>query len=160
MKPRFVVIIVCVIAVVRLLAAAGVSSARQTVLDHFVYLPIVAKLPCEDLTVSAYIMAEKPVVRVGDVFTVTVAVVSDGCADAFDITPWAGASFTSPLVAQDIAQPPDIHAGEYTQAVFTFQAISPGVDNLLGGAYFNYKHSPRGWTEYIYTSSIQIRILP
>jgi hypothetical protein len=161
MKPRFVVIVVCIIVVVGLLAvAAGVSTAQQPDLDHFVYLPIVARPPCEDRTVSAWIMADRPVVRVGETFTVTIAVVSEGCADIFDIEALAGAGLTSPKTGMETLYPPDLHPGEYGEIQITFEAISPGVDILYGGAYFNYEHRPRGWTESIDAKPTPIRVLP
>ncbi len=77
MKPKLVLTAISLLLTVALtVIAVGISTAQQD--DHKVYLPILTKPPCEDRRVSAWLMADRPVVRVGETFTVTIAVISEG----------------------------------------------------------------------------------
>ena len=70
--------------------AAGVSTAQQdnpykADLDYQMYLPLVSNPPClytvtsTQASLTAYLVASSPVVRIGEIVTATGAIINDGC---------------------------------------------------------------------------------
>jgi hypothetical protein len=149
MNRRFVVIVVCVIGGVILLAvAAGVSSAQQPDLDHFVYLPIVAKPPC--LTYKATMWFEAPSrIQGGQQFTTTIALQNSGCSvlgmPIYAIHGEPGINNPPPyqkLVSIDV--------GQVDRHTFTLTApiTAPLTITLAGGATFEVGYPPPGGFGY------------
>lgn len=140
---RFVAIIVCsIVAVSLLVIAAGVSTAQQLDPDHFVYLPNVAKPPCEDFTVNTYATTNNPIVHVGETFTVTMDVLNAGCAYAAilgiaaDVYP----PLTVPSSYRDGSGPPSpATPGQPGEFLYAFQATDAGLAEI----------SLRGFLEYL-----------
>ena len=112
--------VVCVLLVSGAVSSVAPAGAESTVTHRpsdaytvTTYLPLVAKPPCLDRSVSAWMSVDKPVVHVGDTFTVTFAFVSEGCAAIYDISPSVSADLTSPLVQTIFPIDDVLHGGEY-----------------------------------------------
>jgi len=149
----FVLSIVCL-----LLAVTGVSQAEQPNLDYIVYLPIVPNACTPQ--VPTYVSVSKPVVEVGEVFTITAAVFNDGCAFVgqpyflIQTNPAGVLSGTFP----GITWPGAVPVGGYAAISFPVQATSAGPVTMTLGA--NYEERDPAW-HWVWSrsSSIAIRIL-
>jgi hypothetical protein len=111
---------------------------QQQTISTTVYLPIVARnWPCVPKGTTAYIATSKPVVRVGEIMTVTAAIVNE-------CNPLVGnllfgvfaepSGILSPSYTQRYGFPPSIPIGGYEEVTFTLQAIGSGVVTVTTGA--------------------------
>ncbi len=129
---RFKFVIALMLAAVCLLPIiTGVSTARQNDLNYTVYLPLAARYwPCVPKGTTAYVATSKPVVLVGEIMTVTGAIVNE-------CNPLVGepafyvfakpSGILSPSLAMRYGFPPEVHIGEYEEITFTLQAVGTGV---------------------------------
>jgi hypothetical protein len=84
MKTKLIATVL--LSVIGLLLVVGGTTHAQSPDDNYtVYLPFVSKPDCTytvtsaQASLAAYVVASSPVVRIGDIVTVTGAIVNDGC---------------------------------------------------------------------------------
>ena len=140
-----------------LLGGVGVSIAQQD--DHRVYLPIVAKPPCDSTgPTAAYISTNRPVVKVGEMVTVTGAIVSDGCP--FEGSPVFyiysnPAGILQPTLVAGSFDP--IQTRTYRETYGWFHAMSTGPVTFTMLINARLTGSTHQWIE---SSPVMIRVLP
>jgi hypothetical protein len=166
MRIRLVIVLMLT-AVCLLPVVTEVSTARQADLNYMVYLPIVARnSPCVPKGTTAYVATSKPVVRVGEIITVTGALVNE--CNPLVGEPFFGvlaepSGILSPTHAERYSWPPEIHVGEYEEVTFTLQAVGSGVVTVTSGALYEttYNCNPPG---FCYNNAVSsptvVRVLP
>ena len=75
MKSKFAVVVMLT-AICMSFVVSGVTGARQSNPDFAVYLPLVTKPYCTP-RVTAYVSTSDPVVRVGEIMTLTGSIVNE-----------------------------------------------------------------------------------
>ncbi len=166
MKIKFVIALV--LAVVSLLpVVTGVSTARQNDLNYAVYLPLVARnWPCLPKGTTAYVATSKPVVRVGEILTVTGALVNE-CnplvGEPFFAVYAEPSGILSPSVATLYGFPPSVPIGGYEEVTFTLQAVGTGVVTVTVGVNYetlNNGNPPGFYFDSVGSSPTVVRVLP
>jgi hypothetical protein len=169
MRNRRIVIVIVTLAALSFLAVAVAASPAKVNYDaqdtgsYLTYLPLIIS-HCDDLTVSAYATVDRPVIKVGDTFTVTLAIVDEGCAYVSGIDDASATvdplGITSPTSQHDYTPPPRALApGEYTEYQFVFQAVGDGIASIGTSGSFEYGGEYRARRGNAVTS-ITIRFLP
>ncbi len=170
MRIKFVIALA--LAVVCLLpVATGSSNAQQDEptqanLDYTVYLPLVAKPPCQWIEYpKLYSSINKPVARIGEVVTVTGVLVND-CSQVghplYVMTASSGA--LSLTVSHWFGYPIGVPPGSTQIVTLTALAVSPGEAEI--GLYVSYETanptdpSPIFYYDSVSAKPITIRVLP
>lgn len=167
MKTKFVIALA--LAVICLLpSVTGVSTAQQDEsnkanLDYKVYLPIVAKPPCVRTPASVYIAVSDPIVRIGELVTVTGALFNE-CAyvgEPYYILYTEPEGILYPSKIMSFPLPSGVGIGMYKEITFTVQAVGTGVVAIRIGASYETIVSPNPyyWENVISSYSV-IRVLP
>jgi hypothetical protein len=164
MKTRLLVSIV-LSAICLLIVAAGVRSAEQPQLNYTVYLPFVSKPPCTPTRATTYIATSKPVIRVGEIITVTSAIVNE--CNPLVGQPWIGVTASPPGILSPTEQTrtlyTDVPSGTYTETQFLLQAIGTGpVTVTIGVSYetLNDSNPPMYRWDIAIPSHTVVRVLP
>jgi hypothetical protein len=164
MRIKFVIAlalsVVCLLPIVTGVSTAQQDNPNKVNLDYQVYLPFVSKPPCTPTKATAYVATSKPVVRVGEIVTVTGALVND-CAPVGH--PFYGISsqpegILYPSSATGYGDPPAIAYGSYQEITFTVQAVGTGVVTITFGAI--YETQPPGHWDSVGSSPFVMRVLP
>jgi hypothetical protein len=143
------------------------QSINQPTISNTVYLPLVARnAPCPPKGTSAYGTVSNPVVHVGEIITVTAALVNE--CNPLVGEPYFGAradppNMLSPWHTERYGWPPSLAIGQYEEVTLTLQAVAPGVVTILGGANYetlNNQNPPAFYFESIGFNPIVVRILP
>ncbi len=161
-----VLTVVCLLPV-----AAGASNAQQddpnkTHLDYKVYLPLVAKPPCTPTRATAYVATSKPVVRVGEIMTVTGAIVNE-CSlvgiPGFRVFAEPSGILT-PSLAMRGGYPSSVPIDGYEEVTFTLQAVGTGVVTVTVTVTYetvNYNFDPPVlYFDIVGSSPTVVRVLP
>jgi hypothetical protein len=175
MKPKLIAAVL--LSVVGLLLILGGTSYAQSFDDHqpshqstistTVYLPLVARnWPCVPKGTTAFVATSKPVVRVGEILTVTGALVNE-------CNPLVGepafyvfaepSGILSPSLTMHYGFPPSIPIGEYEEVTFTLRAVGSGVVTVTIGVSYetlNNGNPPSFYFDSIGSSPTAIRVLP
>ncbi len=145
-------------------SALAVQHGAQADGGYTVYLPAVLKPPCNDFSASAYLVASRPVLTVGETVTVTGALVNDGCTrlgapyfvSLSDPTTILSPSRNS--IGYFVVVPPD----GYQETSFVFQAVASGpVTMTLVASYEILEDSlPPGAVGGVAANPLIIRVMP
>ena len=167
MKIRFAIALV-VAAVFLLPITTGVSTAQQddptkADLNYEVYLPFVAKPPCVRTPASVYVAVSDPIVKVGELVTVTGALFNE-CAyvgEPYYILYTEPEGILYPSMVMSFPLPSGVGIGMYKEITFTVQAVGTGVVSIrMGASYETYvPPNPFYWENVISSYSV-MRVLP
>jgi hypothetical protein len=111
--------------VISLALVAGATNASQSDPGYNLYLPIVQ--PCNKKT-SAYISASKPVVRVGEIVTLTGVIVNE-CSPLVGDLWFTARTAPTGVLASTVLGVEGLYSvpiGEYRELTLTMNAVSPG----------------------------------
>jgi hypothetical protein len=146
----------------------GVSTAQQddpnkASLDYTVYLPLISKPPCVRTPASVYIAVSDPIVKVGELVTVTGALFNE-CAyvgEPYYILYTEPEDILYPSKVMSFPLPSGVGIGMYQEITFTVQAVGTGVVGIrVGASYETYvPPNPYYWENVISSYSV-IRVLP
>ena len=152
-----------------LLVAGGFSNPQpvahaQPTGDYKVYLPVVSKPHCTyTYPPIAYVAVSKPVVRVGEIVTVTGALYNE-------CTPLGNPEYhmfarpegiLSPSLAITHVLPPFVAYGSYQEFTLTVQAVGEGEVNVIANAVFEVTISPtRAFVSGVDSRPAVMRVLP
>jgi hypothetical protein len=168
MRIKFVIAVMLAV-VCLLLVTAGVGTAQQgdpikANLDYKVYLPFISKPPCTyTYPPIAYVVVSNPVVRVGEIVTVTGALYNE-------CTPLGNPEYhmfaqpegiLSPSLAITHVLPPFVAYGSYQEFTFAVQAVGEGEVNVVANAVFEVTISPtRAFVSGVDSRPAVMRVLP
>ncbi|HTP10201.1 MAG TPA: hypothetical protein VMP08_18235 [Anaerolineae bacterium] len=140
---------------------------QQQTISNSVYLPLITRnWPCVPKGTTAYGAVSDPVVHVGEIITVTVALVND--CNQWVGEPYFGAradppDMLSPWHAERYGPITLLAIGQYEEITLTLQAVTPGVVTILGGASYetlNNQNPPAYYFDSVGFNPIVVRILP
>ena len=115
MRIKFVIAlvsaVVCLLPIITGVSTAQQDNPNKANLDYLVYLPFVSKPTCSytvtstQASLSAYVVASSPVVRLGDIITATGAIVNDGCRGIY--RPYIGIGVNPPGILSPTVTHPE-----------------------------------------------------
>jgi len=166
MKTRLAITLMLT-AICLSLITTGVGTAQRdnfdTVdLDYRVYLPFISVPPCTFTDPEAYVSVSNPVVRVGEIVTVTGTLVNI-CSPIGNYLYYLKAEPEGVLYPSQTTRygdPPAIGSNSYEDMTFTVQAVGAGVVTVTVGVGYEWWDPPIAYWDGVGSSPSVMRVLP
>jgi hypothetical protein len=162
MKTKLIMTVL--LTVIGLMLVLGGTTHAQSGGDYKIYLPLVSNQYCTFVTPTLYASVSSPVVRVGEIVTVTEVLVND-CAHIgpplYNLWAQPEGILTPSLAFKPGVPPGGIANGSYQVITFTTQAIEPGVVTISTGSSFEVTMKPpQAFFLTVGANPIVMRVLP
>jgi hypothetical protein len=166
MKTKLAIaLLLAAVCLLLVTAGTGIGHAQPPQLTPQAYLPMILK-PCPLYgSAAAYMTADRPIAKVGEIVTMTGALVNE-CgimlSPGFELIPSPTGVLTPDFaVAGDLGYSDYILPGSYRTFTMTFRATTPGAVTLTGDGFYYTIIIPRQEILIgVPITSLTIRVVP